>query len=247
MVEEIDDNKSESLNIRQYLPLVRRRFWYFLVPLFLGWLTVWSVSWVLPSVYRSGTLILVAQPSMPRDYVVPNVNGNIQERLQSITQQILSRTRLLRIIDEMNLYTDAGRRPTPDEAVERMRKDIEIELVREHEELTAFNVYYSSPDPHVAQKVTSELTNLFISENLEMRQRQSEDTTKFLESQLEAARNVLAEQEAKIREFKDQHPGELPTQLQSNLAILTGVQSQLQNEEEALNTAKHQEAYSSHY
>jgi polysaccharide biosynthesis transport protein len=76
-----------------------------------------------------------------------------------------------------------------------------------------------------------------------MRQRQSEDTTKFLQSQLETARNVLAEQEAKIRAFKDQHPGELPTQLQSNLAILTGVQSQLQNEEGALNTAKHQEAY----
>jgi succinoglycan biosynthesis transport protein ExoP len=243
MLEEIDGKSSESVNIRQYLPLVRRHFWHFLVPLFLGWLAVWSASWVLPSVYRSGTLILVAQPTMPKDYVVPNVNGNLQERLQSITQQILSRTRLLHIIEEMNLYADAGRRPTPDEAVERMRKDIEIELVREHDELTAFNIYYSSRDPHVAQKVTSELTNLFISENLEMRQRQSEDTTKFLESQLDAAKNVLTEQEAKIRQFKDQHPGELPTQLQSNLAILTGVQSQLQNQEDALNAAKHQEAY----
>jgi polysaccharide biosynthesis transport protein len=243
MVEEFEDKKSESLNLRQYLPLVRRHLWHFLVPLFLGWLTVWSVSWALPSVYRSGTLILVAQPTMPKDYVVPNVSGNLQERLQSITQQILSRTRLLHIIDELNLYAEAGRRLTPDEAVERMRKDIEIELVRDHDELTAFNVYYSSRDPHVAQKVTSELTNLFISENLEMRQRQSEDTTKFLESQLEGARKTLAEQEANIREFKDKHPGELPTQLQSNLAILGGVQSQLQNEEDALNAAKHQDAY----
>jgi succinoglycan biosynthesis transport protein ExoP len=243
MVEQVDDKNSESVNLRQYLPLIRRRFWYFLLPLFLGWLAVWSVSWVLPSVYRSGTLILVAQPTMPKDYVVPNVSGNLQERLQSITQQILSRTRLLHIIDEMNLYAEGGRRLTPDEAVERMRKDIEIELVRDHDELSAFNVYYSSHDPQVAQKVTSELTNLFISENLEMRQRQSEDTTNFLESQLETARKTLADQEAKIREFKDRHPGELPTQLQSNLAILTGVQSQLQNEEDALNAAKHQEAY----
>jgi protein tyrosine kinase modulator len=243
MVEEFEDKDSGSVNLRQYLPLARRRLWHFLVPLFLGWLTVWSVSWVLPSVYRSGTLILVAQPTMPKDYVVPNVSGNLQERLQSITQQILSRTRLLHIIDELHLYGEAGRRLTPDEAVERMRKDIEIELVRDHDQLTAFNVYYSSYDPHVAQKVTSELTNLFISENLEMRQRQSEDTTKFLESQLEGARNSLAEQEAKIRVFKDQHPGELPTQLQSNLTILGGVQSQLQNEEDALNAAKHQDAY----
>src|SRR5713226_9328329 len=124
-----------------------------------------------------------------------------------------------------------------------MLKDIEIELVHEREELTAFNIYYSSHDPHTAQKVTSELTNLFINENLKMRQRQSEDTTKFLESQLEGARSGLAEQEAKIREFKDQHPGELPSQLQSNLAILGGAQSQLQNEEDTLNVAKHQNAY----
>ena len=136
MVEEIEDKNSESVNLRQYLPLVRRRLWYFLIPLFLGWLAVWSVSWVLPSVYRSGTLILVAQPTMPKDYVVPNVSDNLQERLQSITQQILSRTRLLHIIDELNLYAEAGRRLTPDEAVERMRKDIEIELVRDRDELT---------------------------------------------------------------------------------------------------------------
>src|SRR6476646_634478 len=115
MVDEIDDNKSESLNIRQYLLLVRRRFWYFLLPLFLGWLSVWSVSWVLPSVYRSGTLILVAQPTMPKDYVVPNISDDLHQRLQSITEQILSRTRLLQIIDELNLYAGTDRPLTADE------------------------------------------------------------------------------------------------------------------------------------
>jgi polysaccharide chain length determinant protein (PEP-CTERM system associated) len=243
MVQKFEEKNSEGLNLWQYWPLVGRHHWHFLVPFFLGWLTVWSVSWVLPSVYRSGTLILVAQPTMPKDYVVPNIGDDLQQRLQSITQQILSRTRLLHIIDQLNLYAEAGRRLTPDERVELMRKDIEIELVRDKDELTAFNIYYSSHDPHMAQKVTSELTNLFISENMEMRQRQSQDTTNFLGSQLEAAKNILAEQEAKIREFKDQHPGELPAQLQSNLAILGGAQSQLQNEEDALNVAKHQVAY----
>lgn len=132
----------------------------------------------------------------------------------------------------------------PDDLVEQMRKDIEIELVRDdRREVSSFNVYYSSSDPHVAQQVTSELTNLFISENLELRQQKSEDTTKFLESQLETARQTLAEQEEKVRVFKDQHLGELPTQLGSNLQILSGLQSQLQNDEDALNTAKQQNAY----
>jgi succinoglycan biosynthesis transport protein ExoP len=243
MVEELEEKNSESLNIRQYWPLIQRRKWYFVAPLFLGWLAVWSVSWVLPSVYRSGTLILVAQPTMPKDYVVPNINDSLQERLQSISQQILSRTRLLQIIDQLNLYAKTDRPLTPDDKVELMRKDIEIELIRDRDQLTAFNIYYSSRDPHVAQRVTSELSSLFINENLELRQKQSEDTTNFLESQLDTARNTLTQQEAKIREFKDQHPGELPSQLQSNLAILNGAQSQLQSEEDALNVAKHQNAY----
>jgi polysaccharide chain length determinant protein (PEP-CTERM system associated) len=245
MVDELEEKPGEGLNLQQYVGVIRRRHMYFLIPFFLGWLAVWSASWVLPSRYRSGTLILVEQPSMPKDYVTPNVTDDLQARLQSITQQILSRTRLLHIIDELNLYPTSRGRLNPDELVERMRKDIEIALVfdERHLVITSFNIYYSSHDPHVAQQVTSELTNLFISENLELRQQKSEDTTKFLESQLETARQNLAEQEEKVRVYKDQHLGELPTQLASNLQILTGLQSQLQNEEDGLNADRQQNAY----
>jgi polysaccharide chain length determinant protein (PEP-CTERM system associated) len=147
---------------------------------------------------------------------------------------------VLRIIDELNLYASERNRLTSDEVIEHMRKDISIELVRDERsrELTAFNVYYSAHDPHVAQRVTSELTGLFISENLEVRQQQSEETTKFLESHLEEARKTLADQEEKVRYFKNRHPGELPTQLRTNLQILSGFQNQLQKQEDALNTAK---------
>jgi polysaccharide chain length determinant protein (PEP-CTERM system associated) len=244
MVEDLEEKDSGGFDLQHYLGIVRRRHMQFLIPLLLGWLVVWGASWVLPSRYRSGTLILVEQPTMPKDYVTPNVNDDLQDRLRSITQQILSRTRLLHIIDQVNLYADSHGYLTPDDKVERMRKEIEIELVRDPENrVSAFNVYYSSHDPHVAQQVTSELTNLFISENLEVRQQQSEGTTKFLEGQLETARKTLSHQEEKIREFKGQHIGELPTQVGSNLQILAGLQSQLQTEEDALNTAKQQRVY----
>ena len=244
MVDEFEEKPGEGLNFEKYWGIVRRRHIYFLVPFFFGWLAVWSASWVLPSVYKSSTLILVEQPSMPKDYVTPNVIDDLQSRLQSISQQILSRTRLLHIIDEFNLYAKDRGRLTPDELAERMRKDIEIELVKgDQHQVTSFNIFYSSHDPQIAQKVTSELTNLFISENLELRQQASEDTTKFLESQLETARQSLAEQEEKVKQFKEQHLGELPTQLGSNLQILAGLQGQLQNQEDALNTANQQNAY----
>ncbi|MGA2807605.1 MAG: hypothetical protein ABSE87_05680 [Terracidiphilus sp.] len=245
MAEEPEEQTEEGLDFPRYLDLVRRRHMHFLVPVFLGWLIVWGASWVLPSRFKSATLILVEQPTMPKNYVVPNVNDDLQDRLQSITQQILSRTRLLVIIDKLHLYAVGSAKATPDEKVDHMRKDIEIELVRDaqKDQISAFRVYYTARDPHVAQQVTSELTDLFINENLKVRQQESEDTTKFMESQLETARTNLAAQEAKVREFEGLHEGELPTQQASNLQILSGLQSQLQNEQDSLNTAKQQRVY----
>src|SRR5260370_27566397 len=129
MVDDLEE-KSEGFDLQRYLGVVRRRHLYFLAPLFLGWAIVWGSSWVLPPRYLSTTLILVEQPTMPKDYVTPNVNDDLQERMQSITQQILSRTRLLRIIDQFNLYVGRHAQRSPDQKVDLMRKDINIDLVR---------------------------------------------------------------------------------------------------------------------
>jgi polysaccharide biosynthesis transport protein len=235
---------TELIELSEIKGIVRRHRWHFLVPFFLGWLLVWGISWVLPSTYRSGTLILVEQPAVPEKLVASNIDNDIQQQLDSITQQILSRTRLLHIIDGLNLYAGDRKSMSDDVLVERMQKDVEIELVRgDDRKLSAFNIYYLSRDPKTAQRATNELANLFISENLAQRQVRSESTTKFLEDQLEQARQKLAEQEARVREFKDKHIGELPSQTQSNMQILGGLQTQLQAREDALNRAKQQNTY----
>jgi polysaccharide biosynthesis transport protein len=245
MPEISEEQSSEGLDLKQLLSFVRRRHIHFLIPLFVGFLLVWGASWFLPVRYKSSTLILVEQPTMPKNYVEPNVSDDLQERLQSITQQILSRTRLLIIIDKLHLYNEGKRLLTPDEKVGLMRRDTFIELVHDSNgvQITAFKIYYSSQDPRAAQQVTGELKDLFISENNKARQQESEDTTKFIESQLENARTSLAAQEAKVRQFEGQHEGDLPTQQASNLQILSGLQSQLQNEQDALNTARQQRVY----
>jgi polysaccharide biosynthesis transport protein len=245
MPNEFEDQPKKTINWHYYTALVRRRSWYFLIPFFLGWLALWSASWVLPAKYRSGTLILVEKPTVPQQFVMPNVASSIQDRLQSITQQILSRTRLLHILETEDLYSEYRSRRTPDELVDKMRTDIEVEVVRAQntDQLTSFNVYYSSKSPALAQRVTRELTDLFISENLEVRQEQSQNTTKFLENQLEQARITLSEQEEKVRQFKEAHLGELPGQTQSNLQILSGLQGQLQSAEDSLSRARQQDTY----
>jgi polysaccharide biosynthesis transport protein len=243
-MEEELEKSSDPIDFAEVKGIVRRRRWQFLVPFFCGWALVWGASWLIPSTYRSGTLILVEQPSVPEKYVVSNIDTGIQQQLDSITQQILSRTRLLHIIDSLGLYAKDRKRKSPDELVETMRKDIEIELSHgDDKKLSAFNIYYENRDPKAAQLATAELANLFITENLEQRQKRSENTTNFLGDQLDQARANLAQQEAKVRVFKDQHLGELPTQTGSNLQILTGLQNQVQANQDALNRAKQQNTY----
>lgn len=242
-----DDSQDASTSTwEDYWAILCRRRWWFLLGLFGTWAAVSMTAWILPAEYRSETLILVEQQKVPEHYVIPNVSTDLQERLQSMTQQILSRTRLQRIIDGFHLYAGERTRLSSDELVERLRKDIKIDLVKapgRRDELTAFKIYYSSGDPAIAQQVTSQLTSLFIEENLRARQQQSESTTGFLENQLEEARKDLARQEQRVRDFKTRYLGQLPGQLQSNVQILAGLQARLQAEIDARNRVKQQQIY----
>jgi succinoglycan biosynthesis transport protein ExoP len=232
-----------------YWAIAVRRRWWILLPMFVSWVTIWGVSWFLPSRYESEALVLVEQQQVPDQYVMPNVTINLQDRLQSITQETLSRTRLLSMIDRIHLYpTHAGlsgllRSSDP---VEQMRSDIRIELVRSPgrpSEFTAFKMNYSAGSPELAQQVNNELTSLFVNENVKAQQQLSEDTTSFLENQLADARAKMEEQEAGVAVFKKQHLGELPSQLESNVQIMAGLQNQLQNTHQAMDAAKQQQLY----
>ena len=247
MHDEFEEVTSRSLE--EYWAIIRRRRWWIILPLFICWGLVWAVSWFLPATYRSEALILVEQQEVPEQYVVPNVTISLQDRLQSMTQQILSRTRLQATIDRLGLYSKrrtASALLNSDDSVEQMRKDITIDLVESPGrpgELTAFKIDYSARSSELAQLVNSELTSLFIDENLKSQQQQSENTTAFLESQLASARSQLEDQESKVREFKAKHFGNLPSQLETNVQILTGLQTQLDNNQRALDGAKQQKLY----
>ncbi len=245
MPQVMEDPKSGGFDVERILDIVRRRHLQFLIPLLLGWAIVWGASWVLPPRYEASTTILVSQPTMPDTYVQPNITDDWQTRLESIKQQILSQTRLLMIIDKLHLYQSSGSNLTDDDKVKQMRNDIDVELDRDPSRMniSAFVISYSAGDPELAQRVAGELSNLFINENTKVRQEQSEGTTQFLQQQLADARASLAAQDAKVQQFQAQHGGTLPSQEQSNLQILAGLQTELQNDQDALNTARQQRAY----
>jgi polysaccharide biosynthesis transport protein len=246
MLDEEEGHVSRSLD--EYWAIAWRRRWYILLPLFACWAIAWGGSWVVPSTFQSEALILVEQQKVPEQYVVPNVTVNLQDRLQSMTEQILSRTRLEATINRFHLYGTRRRWDftQAQDPVDQMRKDIKIDLVEAPDrpgQLTAFKIRYSASSPQLAQQVNSELTTLFIDENLEAQEQLSESTTAFLESQLADASAKLQEQEAKVRAFKASHFGDLPSELETNVQILAGLQNQLQSTQRDLDGANQQKLY----
>jgi len=247
MTEEFDDQKSMR-SLDEYWAMVVRRRWWIIGPLFLGWLIVFASAWIIPPRYTSEAVVLVEQQKVPEQFVMPNVQVDLQERLQSITQQVLSRSRLLAIINDLHLYQGVffG---SPDDQVAQMRKDIKLDLVQAPATngrpgaLTAFKISFVADRPQIAQSVNTKLAGFFIDENVRASQQQSEQTTNFLDSQLTAAAAALAAQEKKMREYEASHMGELPDQLQSNLQILSGAQGQLQAAVDARDKALQQQAY----
>jgi polysaccharide chain length determinant protein (PEP-CTERM system associated) len=243
----MDDEELQTVQVRgleEYWDLFKRRWWWVLGLGFAFWAIALAGSYTITPGYKSETTILVDQPRIPQQYVTPNVAIELQSRLRSLSEQILSRTRLLRIIQDYQLYSSERKR---DEhaAVARMRSDIEIELIKsaKPDELSAFKISYTAPKPKLAQEITDRLTSFFIQENLRNQQRLSQDTTNFMEAQVEDARKDLEKQEVALKQFRSQYLGQLPEQTQSNMQILSGLQARLDGANEGLNHAEQQKLY----
>ena len=206
------------------IDIAKRRKWLIVVPFLLATIGAVVVSRRTPNLYRSETLILVVPQRISESYVRSSVIGRIEDRLQSITQQILSRTRLEQIIVEFNLYGESRKKGSMADIVDGMRKQINVDPVKGD----AFRVSFVSGDPQAAMNVTNRLASLFIEENLRDRAVVAEDTNQFLESQLQNARERLADREKKVEEFRRRYSGELPSQVESNLQVIQNTQLQVQ-------------------
>jgi succinoglycan biosynthesis transport protein ExoP len=233
--------------LSDYLEVFLRRWRWVMIPAALIFVAVFSVSVKLPKLYRSETLILVDPQKVPSDYVKPTISGDVTDRLQTISQEILSRTRLQRIIDQFGLYKEQ-KNLVPEDIVELMRKDITLDIVtdprgRAGTGVGGFKISYSGSTPGQAQQVTRQIASLFIEENLKVREQQAEGTNEFIESELNKARTALQDQEKKIKDFKAKYTGSLPEQQQSNLAVLSQYQTMLQNNSDALGRAEQQKTY----
>lgn len=213
------------------LEIAKRYKWRMLLPAVIVGAAGCAITHYLPNRYRSETLILVVPQRVPESYVRSTVTTRIEDRLQSIAQQIMSRTRLERVIQDFNLYPDRRKTDLVEDIVERMRSNISVEIVKGD----AFRVSFSADDPRTAMRVAERLASFFIDESLRDREVLAEGTSEFLESQLEDARRRLVETEQRLEAYRRKHDGELPTQAEANMQGLHNTEMQLQALLDSLN------------
>jgi succinoglycan biosynthesis transport protein ExoP len=191
----------------------------------IGTAAAFGVSKRLPNRYRSETLIIMVPQGVPDAYVKAAVTDKIEDRLNQLNDQILSRTRLEKIISDLDLYASLRSARVPmEDVVQRMREDV----LTKAEGKESFRVSYVGSEAKTAQKVTERLATLFIDENLRDRENTAETTSQFLDSQLEDAKRRLVEHEKKLEEYRNRYGGELPTQAAANLQAIQNAQVQLQ-------------------
>jgi polysaccharide chain length determinant protein (PEP-CTERM system associated) len=218
------------------LEMVRRRRLLALLPFVFVLTAAASVAFFLPGVWTSRALVLIDQQQVPESFVKPTVTSDVETQLLTLSHEILSRPRLARIIDEFNLYPRLRASRSVDELVERMRRDIRIDLQNDLDarnrardaRTIAFTIGYTTTRPRVAMAVANRLADLYVEENSRYRSRQAAGTSDFLEAQLGEVRTKLQAQERRIADYKERTMGELPEQREANLRTMERLQAQLQ-------------------
>lgn len=235
-----------QISPEHYIRLIVHRKWIVICTFLVISAITAAVSYRMPDTFTSSTLILVDPQKVPESYVKATVSGDVRNRLGTLSQQILSATRLQKIIDALNLYPVERKTLAREDVITKMTKDITVSLVSDFggsQDLQAFRIVYRGREPRLVAQVANELATLFIDENLKVREQQATGTTDFLESQLLETRKNLEQQEAKLRDFRMKHIGEMPEQQNADLQILGQLRSQLQLEGEGLARAEQQKSY----
>src|SRR6266851_4895657 len=236
----------QEIGAKDVVAIIRRRFLLiFLLALF-GGVAGFVAARILPKRYTSKTLVLVQQPEVQP--VAPIATDNVNQRLATMQQQILSNARLEPVIRDLNLYPGDINRLPPEEIVDHLRQAITITAVAPMTEtraqnLPGFTISVVFDNPQLAQKICSLITSMFIEEDIRESQGVDVGTTQFLNQQLEQKKAELDEQEAKLAAFQRIHVGSLPEDSQTNLNLLNGQTSQLDAATQAVNRAQQDKSF----
>ena len=218
--------------VDRLLGVWQRRRWLGIVIFLLVAAGAASLAAYLPDLYRAKATVIVERRQVPESFVRSSVTGELETRLQTISQEVLSRAKLEQLIARFDLYRGARRAGALEGAVEAMRRDVSIEVKGVDQPggrvvTVAFVLGYRGREPESVAAVTNALAELYVEENVRLREQQAAGTAAFLKAQLAETKRRLDEQEARVRVFRSRWVGELPQQLAVNMATLERLHAQL--------------------
>ncbi len=227
-------NTEKIFDIENYLKIGLRRKWYIIIPFTLAIIISFGVYKHLPKEYRASTVILVRSPKVPESYVRSTLTEPVTERLSTISQEILSRTRLEKVIKEFNLYSDMVDKLHMEEIVNMMKEKIEVKVQRQ----SGFSISFEGKDPRTVMMVTNKLASMFIEENLKLRESRVEGTAEFISRELKTIESTLKKKDELVRRYKERNMGQLPQQLEANLRMLERLEQEFKTTSENLRAAE---------
>ncbi len=240
----LSSHLASELQLRDYLEICGRRKWWIIFSVTAIFTATLVVALRLPNVYRAETVILVDPQQVPNAYVMPTVSSSISDRLSTIRQQVMSPTRLSRIIDTMGLYRQLEGKTTDQEIVGVMQKATTIDLASPGgQQLSAFRIAFHGRNPVEVAQVANQLAAMFIEENLKAREQQSYGTAEFLDVQLQDTKKQLAQKEDELTRIKSQNIMDLPESKQFHLEALTNLRNQLRASQDRLNRSSQEKVY----
>ena len=234
------DQPESQFDIGYYVNLVLRRRWFVIIPFFLALIAGIYLAVALPKKYQAETLILIEPQRVPDNYVQAIVSSDLESRIATIKEMILSRTNLLKVIDNFNIFTGPKYADMfLDEKIEIMRKRTTVDIVSDRgRTANAFKIAFEGEEPRNVMQVVNAMATLVIDQNLKVRESQATGTVEFLEQERIKMRRRLEEVEAALKDFRETHMGELPDQLASNLMVLERLQQQLSDKQKSLRDEK---------
>lgn len=240
-------------DLHEYLALLRRRKAMIFTVAAVLLLASAALAYFLPAVYRSTATILIEEQEIPPDLVRSAIATYADQRIETIKQQVLSRSTLWKIVEQYDLYKDLRKRNPTEEVLARFVKDIQIDVMnvkvidRRTQNPTqatiAFTLAYDGESPELAQKVANELTSLFLGENLKTRERHAQETTAFLKRESENLAHHIQELEQKLAEVKRRAEGALPELVQLNMQLMSQVQREVIDSDREIRSLKERKTY----
>lgn len=233
-----------QLQLRDYAAIAKRRRWSIIITALATALASLVIIWKLPNLYRSETVILVDPQKVPDNYVASTVTSSIADRLSTLQQEVMSPTRLKRLIDAMGLYPELKGKVGDQEIIAMMQKAIAVEVVTQgNRSLSAFRVAYQGRNPIEVAQVANQLAAMFIDENLKSREQQSYGTAEFLDNELEKTKKELEAKEKELGDIKSKYILDLPDSKQYHLEALTTLRTQLRSSQDKVERAQQEKMY----